>query len=250
MIRADRSETTDPKKAPGEGLLRWAPAALILAGLLVVLLTGGWRHLSLEELRDRRSLLKAFVSAHPLESLALYVGIYVLVVALSIPGALIMTLTGGFLFGPLLGGAAAVAGVSAGSVVMFLLARSALGALLRKLAPRGGPFARVEEALRRHAFTAILSLRLLPAAPIWLVNLLAGAAGMPLGLYAAATVIGVAPSSFVYATLGSGLDAVFARPGPLRIGSLFGPEVLAPLCGLGLAAAVSAGIGVVLRRDG
>jgi uncharacterized membrane protein YdjX (TVP38/TMEM64 family) len=235
----------------GLRLLRLLPLLVLLALLGAILASGVWRHLSLEEIRQRRAMLKALVRLHPALSLLAYVGLYAAVVALSIPGALVMTLSGGLLFGALVGGLAAVAGVSVGAVLMFLVVRTAVqGRLsLRGLGGRG--LARIQEGLSRHAFLYLLALRLTPAAPIWMVNVAAGLVGAPLGAYAAATVLGVAPSSFIYAALGAGLDRLLDQGRPLGAGQVLQPAVLLPLaalCLLALAPALAAFWGSVRRR--
>jgi uncharacterized membrane protein YdjX (TVP38/TMEM64 family) len=226
-------------KAPasaGARLLSLSPLLAVGAALLFVYASGLWRHLSLHELKVQRQTLKAFVRLHPVESLFLYVGCYCAIVALSIPGALVMTLTGGFLFGTWVGGAAAAIGVSSGAVVMFLVAHTALGGVLRRWVDGDGLISRVEAGVRRHAFLYIFSLRLMPALPIWMVNIAAAFVKTPLWVYGGATFLGILPSTFIYASVGAGLDGVFAAGGTPTLGSLFRPQVLAPLFGLGALA--------------
>jgi uncharacterized membrane protein YdjX (TVP38/TMEM64 family) len=213
-------------------LLRLLPLAIVVLVLVAVLVSGVWRHLSLEDLKARRTALKAFSHGHPVESVAFYVALYCGVVALSIPGALMMTLTGGFLFGTLVGGAAAAAGVTSGAVIMFLVAHTALGDLVRKRAKPDGLIRKVEEGVRRHAFSYLLFLRLMPAAPIWLVNVAAAFVRVPLWLYGTATLVGIAPSCFIYASIGASLDRVFAAGGKPDFRALFHPEVFVALFAL------------------
>jgi uncharacterized membrane protein YdjX (TVP38/TMEM64 family) len=225
-----KAETEGSKRR--RSIVRFLPLAAILILLVAVLASGVWRHLSLEDLKIRRDALKGFVHIHPVESVFLYMTVYCLVVALSIPGALMMTFTGGFLFGPWIGGAAAAAGVSSGAVIMFLVAHTALGDAVRKRARPDGMIRKVEEGVRRHAFAYLLCLRLMPAAPIWLVNLAAAFVRVPLWIYATATVIGIAPSCFIYASIGAGLDRAFAAGGDPDFRSLFHPQTFVALFAL------------------
>ena len=213
-------------------LFRFLPLAIVLLVLIAVLVSGVWRHLSLDDLKARRTALKAFAHGHPFESVVLYVVAYCVVVALSIPGALMMTLTGGFLFGTLSGGAAAAVGVTSGAVVMFLVAHTALGDVIRQRAKPAGLICKVEDGVRRHAFSYLLFLRLMPAAPIWLVNIAAAFVRVPLWVYATATVLGIAPSCFIYASIGASLDRVFAAGGEPDFRALFHPEVFIALFAL------------------
>ncbi len=220
----------------------WGPVILIALIVALVIGSGAAKHLSLEELRARRALLAQFVHAHPVGAPLLYIGIFVAVVALSLPGAMIMTLTGGLLFGAFLGAAAALVGASTGASLTFLFARSSLfaqstwGAALRARVRPGGFVARMESEVRRHAFSYVLSLRLIPAVPFALVNLVSGFVKMPLSTYLAATVLGIAPSTLIYASVGAGLGTVFDQGGTANLHILQRPQVLAPLCALaGLA---------------
>jgi uncharacterized membrane protein YdjX (TVP38/TMEM64 family) len=221
---------------------RFGPLVLIALAVAAVFATGLADHLSLEELKVRREALQAFVALHPVLSIGAYVLLYVVVVSLSLPGALVMTLSGGFLFGPWLGGAAAASGASLGAAVIFLICRTAVGDSLRGKA--GSTVARIEEGVRRDAFSYLLTLRLIPVMPFWLVNLAAGFVDIPLRTFLSATVLGILPGSLVYAGLGSGLGAVFASGEEPNLRVIFEPQVLLPLIGLGLLSLLP----VVIRR--
>jgi signal transduction histidine kinase/uncharacterized membrane protein YdjX (TVP38/TMEM64 family) len=214
----------------------YGPIVVIALVAVLAMMTGAARLISLRELHERQALLAQFVEAHPIGAPLLYIGVFGLVVALSLPGALIMTLTGGFLFGVWLGAGAAVAGATTGAVVVFLVARSTLGAALRRRARPGGLVERMETKIRRHAFSYLLSLRLMPAVPFALVNLVAGFVKMPLSTYLAATLLGIAPSTLIFAGVGAGLGAVFDRGGAANLHILLRLEVLAPLCALSILA--------------
>jgi signal transduction histidine kinase/uncharacterized membrane protein YdjX (TVP38/TMEM64 family) len=212
----------------------WAVLLLVLVALAYSL----GRHLSLEALASRRAGLLAFAHAHRLRAIATYIGAYVAVVALSLPGALVMTLTGGFLFGLWQGTAAAIVACSIGAMIMFFVARSTLGAALRRRLHPDGLIANMEAEVRRHAFSYLLTLRLIPGLPFALVNLVAGFVRMRLGTYMSATILGVAPSTFIYASVGSGLGALFDQGVSVNMHVLLRPQVILPLCGLGVLATV------------
>ena len=221
------------KSPKGRTWVRILVIGAVFLAVAAALLLGLPKHLSLAELRADRTVLRAFVAAHPWQSVWLYMATYCVVVALSLPGALVMTLTGGFLFGALEGGAAAVTGVSSGAIVMFLVARTAIGEnLLRWLENRGGVMAKVQDHVRAHPFSALLTLRLIPAAPIWLVNIAASFVRMPLSTYALATVIGVMPSTFLYTSVGSGLNGLFEHTQPGGLLVALRNELFWPLVGL------------------
>ena len=227
-----------PRPSRRRTLLALLPLALVLAVSLALYASGVWRHLNLEELRGRREALLGFVRAHPVLALEIYMAAYAVLVAFSIPGALLMSLSGGYLFGVLTGTAAAVTGASAGATAMFLVARTTLGdALARRIAGSSGLLARLQAGARRHTLSTMLALRLMPAVPFALVNLLAGVVRMRLAPYVAATVVGIAPSTLIYAWTGHGLHSVFRRSGAVDLRALVRPEVYGPLAGLAVLAA-------------
>ena len=211
---------------------RFGPAALLVAGLGAVVASGALNHLSLHELRASRLSLHVFVGAHPVQAALLYVAVYVGVISLSLPGALIMTLSGGFLFGPWVGGLLADLGCSSGAVIVFAVCRLTVGdSLDRRLGPRIKAF---EEGFREDAFLYLLTLRLIPITPFWLINLAAGLIGAPARAFVAATILGILPASLIYAGLGAGLDGIFDRGEHLGPEVFLAPRIMLPLIALAL----------------
>ena len=189
-------------------LRRLAPLAVVAALAAAVLAMGWHRELSLENLVRYRTELDGFIATHGAAALAFFVAVYIAVVTLSIPGAVFLTMTGGFLFGTIAGGAASIVASSVGAVLIFLIARTAFG---EHLARRAGPLAaRLAEEFREDAFSYLLFLRLVPAFPFFIVNLVAALAGVRLAPFVAATVLGVIPAAFAFASVGAGLDSVIA----------------------------------------
>jgi uncharacterized membrane protein YdjX (TVP38/TMEM64 family) len=230
--RAMSEPAATPRKATP--LLRlWPLAALALIVALVFALDLD-RYVSFETLRAHREQLLAFVQHHPLAAPLLFVCLYAALIALSIPGGAIMTIAGGFLFGTLLGTALVLVGATTGATVVFLIARSALGDVLRA---RAGPrIRRMEEGFRRDAFSYLLVLRLIPIFPFWLVNIVPAVLGVSLGVYVLGTFIGIIPGSLVYASVGNGLGAVFEAGGTPDLGIIFSHEILLPIVGLAVLA--------------
>ena len=227
---------------------------VLLAGLAYYALGRGG--LSLESLVRHRALIDEFVTAHrPLAVLA-YIGLYISVVALSVPGATFLTVSGGFLFGLAVGASAAVIGATIGATLIFLVARTALGEpLLRRAGPRA---AKLAEGFRNDAFSYLLFLRLVPAFPFFLVNLVPAFAGVRLAPFFAATALGVIPASLVYAFAGTSLDGVIAaqkkaHANCLAVGlgnchltfnarDILTPQLLGTLVALGVLALVPVGV--------
>lgn len=154
---------------------------------------------------------------------------------MSIPGALFLTLAGGFLFGTWIGGSATVVGATIGAVLVFAIVRTSLGEALRERAEAsGGRLKAVMDGVRDGAFGYILTLRLIPLAPFWLVNVASALANAPLPAYALATLIGIMPATFIYSSVGAGIGQVLARGGEPNLKIIFEPYVLGPLVALGL----------------
>lgn len=180
-------------------------AIVVLAGAAYIAGGGG---VSLESLVRHRAAIDDFVASHQMLAIFVYVGVYITVVAVSLPGAALLTITGGFLFGIAVGASAAVISATVGATLIFLMARTALGEpLLRRAGPRATQLAR---GFREDAFSYLLFLRLVPAFPFFLVNLVPAFAGVRLGPFVAATAIGIIPGAIVFALAGAGLDSIIA----------------------------------------
>jgi uncharacterized membrane protein YdjX (TVP38/TMEM64 family) len=184
---------------------RLVPLIAIAAAAVAAYVTVGRGMLSLEALVSHREAIDAFVTGHRVLAVLAYIGIYVAAVALSLPGAAFLTVTGGFLFGLAVGASAAVIGATLGATVIFLVARTALGEpLLKRVGPRASQLA---QGFREDAFSYLLFLRLVPAFPFFLVNLVPAFAGVRL---ATATALGIIPGAAVYTFAGTGLDSLIA----------------------------------------
>lgn len=226
----------DARAASPSLVRRLVPLAILVAGLALALAFDLDERLSFDALRDQRAELTALAAGRPILAALGFVVAYALVVAFSIPGASLMTIAGGFLFGTWLGGAYSIVGATIGATAVFAAARYAAGdALPRRAGPR---LARLRDGFRKDAFQYLLVLRLVPIFPFWLVNLAPAAFGVPMRTYVVATVLGILPGSFVYAGVGAGLGAVFDAGGEPDLGLILEPEILLPLIGLAVLALI------------
>ncbi|MDX2221538.1 MAG: TVP38/TMEM64 family protein [Rhodospirillaceae bacterium] len=214
--------------------------ALVVAAVFA---SGAGEMLSLDALRANQDRLRALVADHRPLAMAGYMAVYVAATAFSVPGAVWLTIAGGFVFGALAASALTVVAATIGAVVVFLLARYALADLFRA---KAGPFAaRMEDGFRRNAFSYMLVLRLVPLFPFFLVNLAPAFLGVPLRVFALGTLIGIIPGTFVFATLGAGLGDALAAGAAVNPGAaLMQPTVIGGLLGL----AALAMIPVVYKR--
>ncbi|MCA3247964.1 MAG: TVP38/TMEM64 family protein [Azospirillum sp.] len=210
--------------------LRFLPVVVILASVSLAYLSGLHAYLSFDALAENRARLLAWTTTNAGLALAAYVLAYIAIVALSLPGGAVATLTGGFLFGTWLGGLAAVVGATVGATLLFLAARTALGETLR--AKAGPGLRKLEEGFKRDALSYLLVLRLIPAFPFFLVNLAPAFLGVSLRVYAIGTFLGILPATFVFASVGAGLGAVFDRGETPDLSIVLSPPVLLPLLAL------------------
>jgi uncharacterized membrane protein YdjX (TVP38/TMEM64 family) len=190
---------TDESELPrheGSALKRWLP--LILLGLFGIGLVASGLHkqLSLENIANNKALLQAYVSGNKATALIIFMATYIMVAALSIPGALLMTLMGGILFPFWLAIFAVVISATIGATLLFVVAQSSFGHAIRA---RGGKtIERMADGLRRDAASYLLFLRLVPVFPFAAVNLAAAIIGVPLKTYLWTTAIGILPASLAY----------------------------------------------------
>jgi uncharacterized membrane protein YdjX (TVP38/TMEM64 family) len=187
---------------------RYAPLGLVLAGLAAVWFSGLTHFLSFEYLLKSRTQLAGFIDSNLVFSLLIYAGIYITAVALSVPGALILTIAGGFLFGGWLGGAVTSIAATIGATSLFLIARTSLG---ETLASRAGPWLeKLRSGFREDEVAYMLFLRLTPVFPFWLVNLAPALLGVSLRTFVWTTLVGVIPGTIAYSLAGAGIDSVAA----------------------------------------
>lgn len=184
-------------------------------------------------LADNRTALLAFRDAHFIWASLGFIAAYFGIVGLSLPGATVATLAGGFLFGMFPGTAYNVIGASLGAIAVFLAARAGFGAeVAAKVKSGTGAAARLQSALQKNEWSALLVMRLVPALPFFVANLIPAFIGARLDRYAITTVVGIIPGALVFTSIGAGLGDVFARGETPDLGVIFTPPILLPLLGL------------------
>lgn len=201
--------------------------------------------LGLEALARHQAELQAFRDAHYLAAVAAFILAYTAMVALSLPGATLATLTGGFLFGLFPGVVYNVAAAGTGAVLLFLAARMGFGAeTVARIEAAGGRGASVLAGLRRNQWPVLMLMRLAPVVPFFLANLLPAFAGVGLVPFAVTTFAGILPGALLLTSAGAGLGAVLEAGGTPDLSALSDPRILAGVLGLCLLVALP----LVLRR--
>jgi uncharacterized membrane protein YdjX (TVP38/TMEM64 family) len=180
---------------------------------LVLLIAVAWgsglgHQLSLAAIAENRSALKDFTAQHWFAAIAIFAAAYIAIVALSVPGAAVMSILGGFLFGWWVSAPLTALSATIGAIIVFHVVKTSFG---EALAERAGPTARkLQQGFAADAFNYLLFLRLVPVFPFFLVNAVAGICRVNLLTFIAATVIGIAPAALIFAFVGQGLDGVIA----------------------------------------
>lgn len=249
MTEQDEPIQAPPAPTGWELARRWAPLVLMVLAGVAVYASGLYRYVTFDALRARHEELRAFVDANFLLGLALYACLFTATTFVAVPGASVLQLVAGFLFGPLIGGTATAVGATIGSLGYYGAARTALGEPLRRKAYADPRAKRWREGLEKDAFWYLLGLRVPPVMLFVAISALAGVAAVPWRSYLAATFLGVLPSAIVYASIGAGLDGIFARGERI---DPFHPTILWPMVGLGVLSLIPAAIklGARLRRRG
>lgn len=194
-----------PAAATG-ALKRWLPLVIIVALMAIAFAMGWHKYLSFKTVGVNYDALKSYIAEHTLLAVLAYMLLYIAVVALSLPGGLVMTLAGGLLFGWQIGAPVTVIAATIGATLLFLVARTSLGGSLT--AKAGPSLAALREGFKENALSYLLFLRLVPAFPFVVVNLAPALLGVPLRTYVLGTLIGIIPGTTAFSVAGAGLGSV------------------------------------------
>ncbi|MEQ1718400.1 MAG: TVP38/TMEM64 family protein [Hyphomicrobium sp.] len=199
-------KTLEPPGGQKCGLRRWLPLAAVLLAMVLVFASGLHTYLSFKAIGLNYDLLKGFIAGNTIAALLIYMLVYVAVVALSLPGGLVMTLAGGLLFGWKLGAPATIVAATIGATALFLAAKTSFG---EQLAAKAGPsLAALRDGFKDNALSYLLFLRLVPAFPFVIVNLAPALLGVPLKTYVLGTFLGIIPGTIAFSFAGAGLGSV------------------------------------------
>lgn len=218
---------------------KWArliPLVALLVALIAFFATGLHKYFTFSALKiHREALLKWTNENHGLAAIT-YIIIYVIATAISIPGATILTLIGGFLFGLWVGSIYVIIAATTGACLIFFAAKTALAGLLKKKTAKW--INQLETGFNANALSYLLFLRLVPIFPFWLINIVAGLFNIPLKTFFITTFIGIIPGSFVYVSVGNGLSTIFAEGKTPNLSIIFKPSILLPILGLAVLSLV------------
>ncbi len=244
----DMTNMTDTQDPPA--WKRYAPLIAIGAVALVGALTLR-DYLSFETLAANREALETFRDANYVLTAGVFMLAYVVIVGFSLPGATIATLTGGFLFGVFPGALFNVLAATVGATVIFLAARYGLGErLAAKMDASDGVVRKIKDGIDENQWSMLFLIRLVPAVPFFVANLVPALVGVPLYRFFVSTFLGIIPGGVVYTSVGAGLGEVFARGETPDLGIIFEPHILLPILGLCALAALPIVLKAVRGKKG
>lgn len=230
---SDMTQTPTPA-----GWRRYAP----LVAIGTIALVGAFTlrdYLSFDTLAANREALTAFRDANYALTVGAFLLAYVAIVAFSLPGATIATLTGGFLFGVFPGALFNVLAATVGATLIFLAARYGLGdRLAARMDASDGAVRRIKDGIDENQWSMLFLIRLVPAVPFFVANLVPALVGVPLYRFFVSTFLGIIPGGVVYTSVGAGLGEVFERGETPDLGIIFEPHILLPILGLCALAAL------------
>jgi uncharacterized membrane protein YdjX (TVP38/TMEM64 family) len=215
-------------------VIKFLPIIIILIGMVSIYFSGVYHYLSLDYLRLYHKSLKNFVQMHPITVPIAFCLVYTISTALSVPGAVFLTLLGGYLFPQPLSTIFVIFSATCGAVLIFLAARTAFKEVLKK---KAAPFLeKMEKGFQENAVSYLLFLRFVPLFPFWLVNIAPAFFGVSLFTFIWTTLVGIFPGTLVFTLAGGGLDKILENNEPFSISTIFNIQIRIALILLGMTA--------------
>ena len=244
------ADMTDTPRRDRPALIRALPILAIGAVALIGAFTLR-DYLSFQALAENRERLLAFRDANYLGTVLAFMAAYIAIVAFSLPGATVATLTGGFLFATFPGALYNVTAATIGAAAIFLAARHGFGdRLAARMDASDGAVKRIKTAIDANQWETLFLIRLVPAVPFFVANLVPAFVAVPLWRFVATTFLGIIPGAVVFTSVGAGLGAVFARGETPDLGLIFEPRILLPILGLCALAALPIVLKAVRGKTG
>jgi uncharacterized membrane protein YdjX (TVP38/TMEM64 family) len=187
---------------------------ILLATFLFVIIllnySGLFSVLNIDLINQHHDYIVSYIEANFYFASLLFILIYIIAVIFSIPGAWLLTVSGGYLFGWQIGGFLAIISATIGACIIFLMAKNLLRDFFRnKIIAKKSIFQKIEDGVNNNALSYLLFMRLMPIFPFVFVNIAPAILGIRFKIYAFTTFIGIIPGTIVYALLGEGASEVF-----------------------------------------
>ena len=192
---------------------KWLLLALIIGLVIAFFAFDLKQYLTFTYLKEQKDTFIAFYEAHPVATIAGYMLIYISVTALSLPGAAIMTLAGGAIFGLVLGTVLVSFASSIGATLAFLVSRYLLGESIQaKFSDR---LEEINKGIERDGAMYLFTLRLIPAVPFFVINVVMGLTSMRALTFYAVSQLGMLPGTVVFINAGTQLAQLDSASGIL-----------------------------------
>ena len=226
---------------------RFILPACLIAGLILFFATGLHQKISFQQLAQSYGEIKLFVTEQRVLALMIFFTVYFLAVAMSLPIASLLTLSGGAIFG-WWAALVIIAAATAGAGLVFLAAKSLLRDWLKQ--KTGAFMQKLETGFRKNGFSYLLALRLIPAAPFWVVNIIPALVGMRFSTFMLATFVGIAPGTLVYVGVAQGFDLILAQGKVPDLSLLKEPKIILPLVALGVMSLLPVALDHLKKKKG
>jgi uncharacterized membrane protein YdjX (TVP38/TMEM64 family) len=250
MTDMSNSKNMGPDMGAKSGVMRHLPLLVILVVAVLGAITLR-DYLTFDTLRDNREALVAFRDSNYVMTAILFLVTYILIVGFSLPGGTLCTLTGGFLFGTVIGAAFSVTGATIGAAIIFLAARYGFGEKLgAKLEASTGPIKKIKDGIDENQWSMLFLIRLVPVVPFFMANLIPAFMQVPLHRFVVSTFFGIVPATAVFSSIGAGLGEVFAAGETPNLRVIFEPHILLPILGIAALALMPVVIKAVAGKKG
>ncbi|MDA8561987.1 VTT domain-containing protein [Gammaproteobacteria bacterium] len=212
-------------------LKRFLPLCMIIIGLICFFHFELNQYFTFEELKENRAYILLLVESHYFSSIIIFMALYIILVAFSVPGATFLTVTSGFLFKTWLGALYSLISATVGSILIFLVVKRALEPYINS--KMNIWIIKMRNKFHDNELNYLFFLRLAPIFPFWMVNIIAALLGARIKTFFISTFIGIIPLMIILSLLGNGLDEIFDNNENPNLSILLSWKIYIPLCLLG-----------------
>ena len=209
--------------------MAWKKIFLLLLIILVLVLLKAWgfdQFLTFENLVEKKNQLESFYRQNPSATISLFVSLYILTTALALPGAAVLTLAAGAIFGLAEGVPLVSLASTTGATLSFIISRFLLRQWVEKKFPR--QLTTINRGIEREGIFYLFTLRLIPAFPFFLINMLMGLTRMKTAPFFFVSLAGMLPGTIVYVNAGRQLSQIQSPA------DIFSPSLLLSFALLGV----------------
>lgn len=215
----------------------WKLIALATFLLLIIIInfSGYFSYLNLHQISSNYLFIENYIDSHYFSACLIFILVYILAVIVVMPGAWLLTFSGGFFFGWIIGSFLTIIGATIGACILFILSKSILGKYLnQKIKNKKGVLANFEKNINDNAFNYLLFMRLMPLFPFVFVNIAPSLLGIGFFVFFITTCLGIIPATIIYSLLGSGASDIFVSGDLFHLKNLISYKIVIGLGGLSL----------------